>query len=187
MNMEINFNNIENLNECWENFMDKIWTCSNLIKIAYSPSVGRIIIELSSEIKDEYTLIKKHYIKLDSIIDENTLFNAVKNIFIKDIYNKISNIKNFRKFNINTLNSRLDRLTKRGLILKKDISGKLKPGGDKKEYKLTKAGEDRKNELITKAMEIIITDPSIKKILLKQALLEEDNIISNIISEYSKE
>jgi len=97
------------------------------------------------------------------------------------IRNKLEN------YNLNTLNSRLDRLTKQQLIEKSNISGKLKPGGDKIKYKITKQGNNLKKDLIEQAKKIILIDSSVKKTLLKEALKEDDNIITNIISEYSHE
>jgi len=78
-------------------------------------------------------------------------------------------------------------LTKQQLIEKSSISGKLKPGGDKIKYKITKHGNNLKKELIDQAKKIILIDSSIKKTLLKEALKEDDNIIINIISEYSQD
>ncbi len=94
---------------------------------------------------------------------------------------------NLKNYNLNTLNSRLDRLTKTGLIEKKNISGKLKPGGDKIQYKLSKEGNKLKGELIKKAKGILLMDPVEKRDLLKEALLEDENIIANIVKEYSQE
>jgi DNA-binding HxlR family transcriptional regulator len=105
----------------------------------------------------------------------------------KRFYNSSIIRESLEKSNLNTLNSRLDRLTKRGLIDKRNISEKLKPGGDKIKYKLTKEGNKLKEELKEKAKNIIFMDSSIKKALLKQTVLEDDNIITNILDEYSQE
>ena len=105
----------------------------------------------------------------------------------KRFYNSSIIRQTLEKNNLNTLNSRLDRLTKRGLIDKRDINEPLKPGGDKIKYKLTKEGNKLKDDLIGKAKDIIIRDSNVKKALLKQAILEDDNVIDNILKEYSQE
>jgi len=95
-----------------------------------------------------------------------------------------------KKRNLNTLNSRLERLSRQNIIEKinkKEIGDKIKPGGDKIKYKLTKEGLKLKEYLLKQAEGILLLDEKIQKELLKRIITKELNIIPEILNEYSKE
>lgn len=95
-----------------------------------------------------------------------------------------------KNHNPNTLNSRLDRLshvTPKIIekVNRKEIGEKIKPGGDKIKYKLTKEGARLKDQLIKQSMNILLLDPEIKKEILGKILTS--NELTDIINEFSKE
>ncbi len=91
--------------------------------------------------------------------------------------------------NLNTLNSRLDRLSRQNILEKKNRKqdgDKIKPGGDKIKYKLTKPiGTTLKDELLKRATNVLLLDQEKKKELLKTILINGSEI-SEIEEEYSK-
>ena len=92
--------------------------------------------------------------------------------------------------NINTLNSRLDRLSNQDYIEKinrKEEGDKIKPGGDKIKYKLTKKGINKKKELIKQAKNVLLVDEVEKKELLKTIMKQDPNLIPDVVNEFSKE
>jgi|GEM_PF-3088329 len=100
--MEINFDLTDEIDKFWEKFMNEIWHCSKLIKIAYSPKIGQVIIELSPYVKNKYLRVKKYFISLanESKINEEILYNIVKKIFEKNDFKNA--LKKEKKLNHNT-------------------------------------------------------------------------------------
>ena len=92
--------------------------------------------------------------------------------------------------NLNTLNSRLDRLSRTTpkiieKINRKEMGEKIKPGGDKIKYKLTKDGAKLKDQLIKQSMNILLLDQEIKREILGKIL--SSNMLTQIINDFSNE
>jgi hypothetical protein len=80
--MVILFNKSINMYKYWDNFLDNIWSCSSLIKIVYSISVGKLMIELDKSANNIDNLEKFQLISLlNNEPNEEVLLYAVKKIF----------------------------------------------------------------------------------------------------------
>ena len=90
---------------------------------------------------------------------------------------------------LSQLNSRLDRLSHQNILEKKNRKqdgDKIKPGGDKIKYRLTKPiGTTLKEELLKQATTVLLLDQEKKKELLK-SILTNGPEIKGIEDEYSK-
>ena len=115
-------------------------------------------------------------------LDDNTKNSTLSGTIRKRLGNQ----------NLNTLNSRLDRLSRTipkiiEKVNRKELGEKLIPGGDKIKYKLTKDGIKLKEQLIKQATNVLLLDQDIKKEILRKILTAESNKVLEIIDEFSKE